>query len=336
MRRRPAAATALPLLLTGCEGAQAVLAPAGYAAERIAGLWWLMFALGSAVWLVVVGLAVYVFFLKRAEDSDRPIAQRTEGDHRRARWVVGGVAASLLILVTVFISSLLTGRSIQAMATPQPLTIEVIGHQWWWEVRYQDPDPSQRFEAANELHIPVGQPVRIQLRSEDVLHSFWVPSLTGKTDLVPGRTNTLWVHADEPGVYRGQCAEFCGLQHAKMAFMVVAHPPAEYEAWAAGQLAPARTAAAPLARRGEQVFLSRGCVLCHAVRGTPARGDVGPDLTHFGSRLTIAAGILPNTRGHLGGWISNPQVIKPGNRMPRVPLDSEELQALLAYLESLQ
>lgn len=336
MRRSATAGAAPLLLLAGCEGAQSVLNPEGYAAAQIAELWWLMFILGSAVWLVVVGLAVYVFFFRRGKASERPIAQRTEGDERRARWVVGGVVVSLLILVTVFISSVLTGRSIQAMTTPEPLTIEVIGHQWWWEVRYQDPVPARRFETANELHIPAGRPVRLQLRSNDVIHSFWVPNLAGKTDLLPGRTNTLWVRANEPGIFRGQCAEFCGLQHAKMAFTLVVHTPTEYAAWVAHQLAPARAPVAPLQQQGQLVFMSRGCVLCHSIRGTPARADAGPDLTHLASRRTLAAGILPNTRGHLGGWITNPQVIKPGNRMPRVPLDSEELQALLAYLESLQ
>lgn len=335
MRRNSAAAAAFLLLLTACDGVQSVLAPRGYAAEQIAELWWIMFVLGVTVWLVVVGLAVYIFFFRRREASERPIAQRTEGDDRSVRWVIGGVVVSLLILVTVFISSLLTGRSIQAMATREPLTVEIIGHQWWWEVRYQDPVPARRFETANELHLPVGRPVRLQLRSNDVIHSFWIPNLAGKTDLLPGRTNTLWVRADEPGVYRGQCAEFCGLQHAKMAFTVVVHSPEEYERWAVGQLLPASTPTEPLALTGQQVFMSRGCVLCHSIRGTPAGADVGPDLTHLASRRTLAAGILPNTRGHLGGWIANPQAIKPGARMPRVPLNSEELQALLAYLESL-
>lgn len=330
----PAVMGALPL--GGCEGIQAVLDPHGPSAARIADLWWLMFVLGSAVWLVVVGLAVYVLFGKRPQVSEEHIARRTEGDRHRVRWVAGGVVASLTILVVVFVASLLTARSIQTMAVPQPLTIEVIGHQWWWEVRYQDPVPARRFETANEIHIPAGEPVRVELRSNDVVHSFWVPNLTGKTDLVPGRTNTLWMRGDDPGVYRGQCAQFCGIQHAKMAFMVVVHSRDEYREWAAKQLAPASPAAEPAQQAGEQVFLSRGCVLCHTVRGTPANGDVGPDLTHLASRLTLASGVLPNTRGHLGGWISNPQVIKPGNLMPRVPLDSEELQALLAYLESLE
>lgn len=334
--RRWLLAVPAALPLAGCEGIQSVLDPAGYKAARIADLWWLMFALGSAVWLLVVGLAVYVFFLQRGQPRHGPMDRQTEGDARRARWVIGGVAASLLILVVVFVASLLTGRSIQAMAVAKPLTIEVIGHQWWWEVKYQDPIPARRFETANELRIPAGVPVRIQLRSQDVIHSFWVPNLTGKTDLVPGRTNTLWMRGDQPGVYRGQCAEFCGMQHAKMAFTVVVHPREEYERWAARQLTPARRPVTPVQQAGEAVFLDRGCVLCHAVRGTPANADVGPDLTHLASRLTLAAGILPNTKGHLGGWIANPQVIKPGNRMPRVPLEGEELQALLAYLQTLE
>lgn len=334
--RRALPAVLGTLALGGCGGIQAVLDPQGYAATRIADLWWLMFSLGAAVWLVVVGLAVHVFFTRRAHPGEATARAATEADARSTRWVVGGVLVSLLILVVVFLASLLTGRSIEGMARAQPLLIEVIGHQWWWEVRYQDAAPSRRFETANEIHIPAGEPVRLELRSNDVVHSFWVPNLTGKTDLVPGRANTLWVRGEQPGVYRGQCAQFCGMQHAKMALMVVVHSPEEYRAWAARQLAPAAAPAGTVQQVGQQVFLTRGCVLCHAVRGTPANADAGPDLTHLASRLTLAAGTLPNTRGHLAGWISNPQVVKPGNRMPRVPLDSEELQSLLAYLESLR
>lgn len=329
-----------PVLFTvptgGCEGIQSILDPHGYSAGRIETLWWVMLALGAAVWVVVVGLAIYVLFVKRGGVSAEPITERTEGDGGRARIVVYATLTSLLILVVVFVASVLTGRAIQSMAAEKALTIEVIGHQWWWEVRYKDPEPSRRFETANELHIPAGEPVRIELRSQDVVHSFWVPNLSGKTDLIPGRTNTLWVKGEDPGVYRGQCAQFCGLQHANMAFTVVVHEPEEYRQWVARQLSPAPAPVLPAERAGELVFASRGCVLCHTIRGTPAKGDVGPDLTHLASRLTLASGILPNTVGHLGGWISNPQVIKPGNRMPRVPLDSEELQALLAYLQTLQ
>ena len=176
----------------------------------------------------------------------------------------------------------------------------VYGNQWWWEVDYLSDDPARRFVTANELHLPVGRPVHLLLRSRDVVHSFWVPSLSGKVDLFPGRTNELWLKPEAAGVYRGQCAEFCGMQHAKMGLVVVAESPREFAAWAARQRQPARPPRSPVERRGQQVFLSHACAVCHTVAGTPARGTVGPDLTHLGSRLTLAAAVLPNTRGQPG------------------------------------
>jgi cytochrome c oxidase subunit 2 len=201
---------------------------------------------------------------------------------------------------------------------------------WWWEVRY----PAPGIVAANELHIPAGQPVRLEMTSADVIHSFWVPRLHGKRDLIPGISTTFWIEASEPGVYRGVCAEYCGTQHANMAFDVVAHAPEEFAAWLA---APARRGPHSAAEQpGLAVFRRAGCGQCHAIRGTPAVGTAGPDLTDFGSRRTIAAGMLPNTRGHLAGWIANPQAIKPGSKMPRTYLDGDELWTLVLYLESLQ
>ena len=210
------------------------------------------------------------------------------------------------------------------------------GYQWWWDVRYEDSLPIRRLRTANEIHIPVGRPVRLLLESGDVNHSFWVPRLQGKLDLIPGQTNTLWLQADEPGVYQGQCAEYCGEQHAHMGLLVVAQPPDEFARWYEGQLAGAAEPTDSLRRRGQEVFTGSGCALCHAVRGTGAMAAVGPDLTHLASRRTLGAGMVPNTRGYLGGWIVNPQAIKPGNRMPAMPLSGPELQALLAYLEGLQ
>jgi cytochrome c oxidase subunit 2 len=176
----------------------------------------------------------------------------------------------------------------------------------------------------------------VRLRTADVIHSFWVPGLQGKMDLVPGRTNALVFTAERPGTWRGQCAEFCGVQHAMMAFAVVAEPPAQYESWAVRQRASAAAPPDSAALADQGTFLASGCVLCHAVRGTPARGEAGPDLTHVASRLTLAAGVLPNTRGHLFGWVGNPQAIKPGSLMPVVPLESRELHAIVRYLGTLQ
>lgn len=324
------------LAMSGCSGMQSVLDPAGHGAARAAELWWFMFTIGAAVWLIVLALGIHVLFVRRAPRSDLPIAERVEGDGRRVRWVAGGVAATLVILLSVFIYSLVVSRSIHALARSDALTIEIVGHQWWWEVIYHDGERQRVFRTANEVRIPVGEPVHILLRSQDVVHSFWVPNLSGKIDLVPGRTNTLWLRADRPGTFRGQCAQFCGLQHARMALMVVAHTEDDFNTWVANQRRPAAEPTGPAAQRGREVFLETGCAICHTIRGTGAYADAGPDLTHLASRLTLASGVLPNTVGHLGGWIANPQVIKPGNRMPRVPLESEDLQALLAYLMTLR
>ena len=192
------------------------------------------------------------------------------------------------------------------------------------------------FDTANELHIPVGRPVVVKLQSPDVIHSLWVPNLAGKKDLIPGRTTALRLRADQPGIYRGQCAEFCGFQHAKMALLVIAEHPEEYERWAQSQRESARMPESDLAKRGQRVFLTAPCVMCHAIQGTPANGKTGPDLTHVASRRTLAAATVPNTRGYLAGWIVDPQHIKPGTNMPAITLAPDDLQALLAYLESLR
>jgi cytochrome c oxidase subunit 2 len=218
------------------------------------------------------------------------------------------------------------------MAADDRLVIEVIGHQWWWEVNY----PDQGFVTANEIHIPVGEPVQVQLIAADVIHSFWVPELHGKLDLVPGQTNTLWLEADTVGEYRGLCAEFCGIQHAKMLFVVVAEPREEFDAWAAAQQEPAPQPAGELAQQGLVVFTDAGCNDCHTVRGTAAEGELGPDLTHFASRLTIGAGVYPNDRETLASWVLDPHTLKEGNLMPATSLSETELEALLAYLELLE
>jgi cytochrome c oxidase subunit II len=247
---------------------------------------------------------------------------------------VTGVILLVLLLSSVYVGSVTTRRP-----TPdqQPVTIEAIGRQWWWEFRYENEPASRTFITANEIRIPVGRPVIIKAKSLDVIHSFWVPNLHGKIDMVPGRTNVIWFQADEAGVYRGQCAEFCGLQHAKMAFMVIAEPEDRFNAWLEESIRP-MPARPPgeFASPGEQVFVEAQCSMCHTVRGTGAWGQVAPDLTRIGSRRTLAAGTLPNTRGHLAGWILDPQRIKPGNFMPPTPLDPERLHALLDYLESLK
>ncbi|HEV2706187.1 MAG TPA: c-type cytochrome, partial [Pyrinomonadaceae bacterium] len=207
---------------------------------------------------------------------------------------------------------------------------------WWWEVEYDNRNPSLNVTTANEIHIPVGRPVFFRLTSNDVIHSFWVPNLHGKTDLIPGRETTTWLRADRAGTFRGQCAEFCGHQHAHMALTVVAEAPEQFQAWYDAQLKPAREPATPAEARGREVFLTSPCVMCHKIQGTDAGGNAGPDLTHLASRPTLAAGTLENTRGHLAGWVVDSQKIKPGNRMPPNNIEPDDLQALLDYLQSLK
>jgi cytochrome c oxidase subunit II len=255
------------------------------------------------------------------------------------RWIlIGGVLMPSVVLAIVFgftiRSSALTANDVSSST----LTIEVIGRRWWWEVNY----PEQAVITANEIHIPVGIPVEMLLRSGDVIHSFWVPQLHGKMDLIPGRDNRLILQADEPGIYRGECAEYCGLQHAKMQFMVIAQDPQDFEQWTIDQSQATSSPTDESIRYGQEVFISAGCVYCHTIRGLDAGDvdrsttDLGPDLTHLASRTTIAAGILDNNRGNLSGWIADPHGIKPGVLMPATPLSGEELQALLTYLQTLR
>ena len=300
----------------------------GRQAALIERFWWFTFWSTAAVFvLVMVALAWAVWH--RRDGIER--TDRTLG-----RGVIVAVVATAGYLFVYLVLDLVTGRALVGMERENALSIRVTGHQWWWEIEYEDSLPSRRLLTANELHIPVGRPVRIELASTDVIHSLWMPRLHGKRDLVPGRTNEIWIRADSAGVWEGQCAEFCGHQHANMRLVVVAEESARFQRWYDAQLQPALPPATVLAGEGLHVFLTRQCVMCHAVRGTQAGGRVAPDLTHIASRLTIAAGTLPNTRGHMAGWIVDPQRIKPGVRMPPNPMTPGEQQALLAYLEGLR
>ena len=304
--------------------------PSGQGARDIATLMWTLFGVGAVIYVVVMGLAFWALARRRA-DHDVP------RDARPGWWLgVGGVAVPSVVLAGVLLLTVAALRRDAAIEAKPDMVVKVVGKQWWWEIDYQDPVPARRLRTANELHIPVGRIVKLELETRDVIHSLWVPELQGKRDLVPGRRNEMWISADRPGMYRGQCAEFCGIQHAKMALFVIAHPQAEYDAWYAAQLAEAAPPATPAAAEGQRVFLERPCAMCHAIRGTRALAELAPDLTHIGSRHTLAAGTLDNTRGNLGGWISNPQKIKPGTHMPDIDLSARELRTLVAYLESLR
>jgi cytochrome c oxidase subunit 2 len=314
---------------------QDMLDPAGPQAARIAGLWWVALGIATVVYALVIAALAHAV-LRRRRGESLTGEERRAHDRTLTTWIAGATGLTVLTLLAYLVMDLGTGRALAAAATGDTLGIIVTGRQWWWEIEYEHPDPSRRVRTANELHIPVGRPVLIKTRSADVIHSFWVPNLHGKRDNIPGYTRPLWIQADRPGIYRGECAEFCGHQHAKMAMQVIAMPQEEFEQWYAGQLQPSQVPSDSIAQAGLQVFLNKPCIVCHSIRGTPARGETAPDLTHLASRRTIAAGTLPNTRGHLGGWVVDPQQIKPGVKMPPSALSPSELEALLTYLRSLR
>jgi cytochrome c oxidase subunit 2 len=328
----------------GCRGAQSALDPAGPQAGRIGGLWWLMFYTLSAVFVVVMALLMVAALRRRRPYAGEvaPVPDTKpdpEGDRRSALAVGGGILITVLILFVLLVSSFLPGQSLYSSApatAEEGLAVEVTGHQWWWDVKYDNKTPSRIVTTANEIHLPAGTPVFFKLGSADVIHSFWVPNLHGKTDLIPGHLTITRIRADRPGVYRGQCAEFCGHQHAHMALTVIVESPEQFQAWYEAQLQPAPAPSTPAQARGQQVFLTSPCVMCHRIQGTDAGGRVGPDLTHVASRPTIAAGTLENNRGHLAGWVVDSQKIKPGNRMPPNNIEPQDLQALLDYLQSLK
>lgn len=311
---------------------QSALNPQGPSAQKIHDLFWWMMWVGGAIFLIVVSMLAIGMLRARKKTEPQPLTFIQS----RNLVLLSGVVIPVLILLVYVIGSASANRQIIDGLPDDAMTIEIIGHQWWWEVNYLDTSGRPFARVANEIHIPVGKPVRLLLKSNDVIHSFWVPNLNGKTDLVPGKTNTSWVQADSPGVFRGQCAEFCGMQHAKMAFSVHASPMTEFESWLANQSQPAHAPSSAQQERGLQVFLKSSCMMCHSIRGTSALGGVAPDLTHVASRKTLAAGTIENTHGALAAWILAPQAVKPGTKMPATQLDGEELSALVEYLMSLE
>jgi cytochrome c oxidase subunit II len=327
--------SAAGLMQRDWSGAHSALSPMGPQAERVEGLWQFLWITALVVFLAVVVAFLWGALRRRGEAApDDPSLVR--GASRRTYLLIGGATlTSAAIIFAFLVVDLVAARGL-TVAPPSPLLIEVTANRWWWDVDYPADPPSLHVTTANEIHVPAGFPVVVVLRSNDVIHSFWPPSLSGKRDLIPGQETSLWFQADTPGVYRGQCAEFCGHGHAKMAFLIIAEPPDSFAAWLAAQRDSARTPADSLTRRGQEVFLAGTCVMCHSVRGTPAGSRVGPDLTHLASRRTIAAGSLPNRRAALAGWIVDPQRTKPGARMPPNDLAPDDLHALLAYLESLE
>jgi cytochrome c oxidase subunit 2 len=323
--------------LSACGGIQNSINPAGPQADSLSRLWWLMFIVCSVVFVLVM-IALLLTLRNRTHEpqhASAPILNPSPQEERRHRnAVLSAVTITVIILFVFLIVSYSAGRSLTAdLAQKNGLSIEVTGHQWWWEVRYNDVDASNIFTTANEIHIPVGVPVLFTLKANDVIHSFWVPNLAGKRDLIPGKNNSAWLQADKPGVYRGQ---YCGLQHARMALWVVAEPQEQFNAWRQSQTQSSAQPATDSQKRGQQVFLTAPCVMCHAINGTPAGSNFGPNLTHVASRNTIAAATLSNTREHLAQWIRDSQSFKPGNRMPQNTLNDSDLESLLDYLQSLK
>jgi cytochrome c oxidase subunit 2 len=324
-----------------CIAAQSALDPAGPLAGRIDSLTRFMMYLLTAIWVVVIIVLAIAAFRRRRQTPETKsntgvIPPQHDREQRFSRTVTAAVLVSIAILFVLLVSSFLVGRAIYNADRTNAIIIEVNGHQWWWDVRYNPSVPSQIMTTVNEIHVPVGRPIILRLGSADVIHSFWVPNLHGKMDMIPGRTQELALQVDRPGVYRGQCAEYCGHQHAHMALLVIAEPEDQFQAWYQSQLQPAPAPSTESQINGQKVFLSRPCVMCHRIQGTVSGGRVGPDLTHVGSRQTIAAGTLHNTREHLAQWIQNSQNVKPGNRMPPIPVSGNDLNSLLDYLQSLK
>jgi cytochrome c oxidase subunit II len=304
-----------------------ILTPSGPSAERIEGLWWFMFAIAAGVVAFVTALLLFAAIRSR----------RRAAGNEEPRWAKGLIVGGGIVFPLVSLSVLwaFTLRDVADLSSPPEdpsVRIVVDGRRWWWDVRY----PELGIVTANEIHVPVGETVQLVLTSGDVIHSFWVPELAPKTDMIPGRTNTMWIRAERPGVYRGQCAEFCGLQHANMAFLVIADPPDAFGDWVAGQRALPDVPVTSEAARGQEVFLSSACIGCHTIQGTEATGTLGPDLSHLASRRTLGAATIPNTEANLRAWVPNAPALKPGVLMPAIPLTTEELDAVVAYLQTLE
>ena len=316
--------TALSAVTWGCheEHSQSILHPVSRPASEIAWLWWFLFSICSMVFVVVLGLTVWAIVQPRQDElSDR---------WKTSFIIIAGAAVPSAILIVILLLSVVTQKSLRPPESD--ITVRVTGHRWWWDVEYVD----DRIRTANEIHIPVGQPVRLELHSTDVIHSFWVPNLQGKADLIPGQTNTTWISADRSGVFRGQCAEYCGVQHAKMGLRVVAVSPEDFADWRRESQKSVRPPDSPSEDRGQNIFLEAKCNNCHAIDSEHSQPMRGPDLTHLGSRLTIAGGVLNNNRRNLSAWIRDPQSIKPGSLMPHTPLSPDDLDSLVTYLMSLE
>ncbi|TCU54628.1 cytochrome c oxidase subunit 2 [Novosphingobium sp. PhB57] len=321
----------LTLLLGACAGVQTPLSPVGDQASALHSLFMLMMFVCGGVYLVVLTGIIWSVLAARAR---RRQDAKNGSDKVLSRGLYTAAAVIVAGLTVLIVGSFIADRALIAARDDDAMLVRVTGHQWWWRIEYRDPASRRWIETANELHLPLGRTARIELDSGDVIHSFWVPNVAGKIDMIPGRRNIVDLTPRRVGWFRGQCAEFCGAQHAHMAFDVKVEAPAEFDAWLARQDNPV-AAAAPDMPRGMAVFQGV-CGSCHNVRGTSAMGRAGPDLTHFASRRSIAAGTLPMTRGGIQGWLAQPQALKPGTSMPTVPLAPSDADAVATYLETLR
>jgi cytochrome c oxidase subunit 2 len=322
------------LALSACSGWQSALDPQGPQSTQLADLFWIFLAVSAMVWSAVM-LTLLWALLRGAPARLDPLALSAKTERRSTIVVAAATGGTLATVIGLTALSYLSQKQVYARQS-SPLIIKVTGHQWWWDVRYESDKSDQVVTTANELYIPADVPIALKLAASDVIHSFWVPSLMGKQDLIPGQENELRFTASRPGIYRGQCAEFCGWQHAHMGILAVVLPPAQFDVWRAAQAAPAKAPEDAIRQKGAALFQSKACVMCHTVRGTMAGSRVGPDLTHFGSRKTIASATLPMSRGNIAAWVIDPQGIKPGTNMPNVTLGPDEVDPIVSYLEGLR
>jgi cytochrome c oxidase subunit II len=300
------------------------LDPHGSEAQRVANVWWIMFALAIGVYLVVGGMIVFSLVRGRPQETSDASTRHDNG----FIWVGGVIVPSLILLFLAFLT-VHTGAALRAPARGE-LHVEVSGEDWWWAVRY----PGTHVVTANEIHLPVGQPISIGLESVDVIHSFWVPQLAGKEDVIPGQRNTLRFTIDNAGTYRGQCAEYCGIQHARMGLRVIAESPGDFAKWMAHEEQLQSLPSSDLEARGELAFTTNACAGCHTIRGTTANGVKGPNLTDVGSRVALGAETIPNTKKNMRAWIINPDHFKPGVNMPPATISRSDIDAIVAYLEA--
>jgi len=327
------------LLLSACDyqNYQSIYGNAAAEAQRFNILFVVFLVICAIMYALVIAFLISgILRRRRAEANVVESGRHHESDPLMQTGLIAWGALVGTGLIGLAIASFFTDRSMASAAAHEKLSITLTGNQWWWDVQYNAADASKTLRTANELHLPVGVPVRITLRSNDVIHSFWVPSLAGKQDLIPGRETDITIVPKKIGIFRGQCAEFCGTQHAHMSLVVNVDSYDDFIKWWQHQLQPAPTPTTPLAQAGYRYVTTGQCAVCHNIGGTPASATVGPDLTHLASRRSIAAGTLPMSEGNLYGWVADPQSIKPGNHMPTILLEPKDLHAVVAYLETLK